>query len=57
VPKKSVFTRVFSLLENQKARTACTLPNVARYQLRHTPMDFNIIIINEFLGFVNVLRP
>ena len=37
-PKKSVFTRDFGLPENEKTETACTLPNVARYQLRHTPM-------------------
>ena len=36
-PKKSVFTRVFGLWKNEKTGTACMLPNVARYQLRHTP--------------------
>jgi len=36
-PKKSVFTRGFGLWENEKTGTACMLPNVARYQLRHTP--------------------
>ena len=37
-----MFTRVFERLKNQEAKAACTLPNVARYQLRHTPIfDYN----------------
>ena len=28
---------VFEHLKNQEAKAACLLPNVARYQLRHTP--------------------
>ena len=38
-----MFTRVFERLKNQEAKTACMLPNFARYQLRHTPFfDENI---------------
>jgi len=33
-----MFLRVFERLKNQEAESACMLPNVARYQLRHTPM-------------------
>jgi len=29
--------RVFERLKNQEAKADCMLPNVARYQLRHTP--------------------
>ena len=32
-----MFTRGFERLKNQEAKAACMLPNVARYQLRHTP--------------------
>jgi len=32
-----MFSRVFEHLQNQEAKAACMLPNVARYQLRHTP--------------------
>ena len=32
-----MFARVFERLKNQEAKAACMLPNVARYQLRHTP--------------------
>ena len=34
-----MFTRVFEPSENLRPKTACMLPNVARYQLRHTPMS------------------
>jgi hypothetical protein len=32
-----MFTRAFGLRENEKAGTACMLPNQARYQLRYIP--------------------
>lgn len=35
-------------LKNQEAETACTLPNVARYQLRHTPMCEKYSIFSQF---------
>ena len=32
-----MFSRAFEPLENLRPKAACMLPNVARYQLRHTP--------------------
>ena len=34
-------------MKNEKGETACMLPNVARYQLRHTPRMYRIIIADE----------
>ena len=42
-----MFSRVFEFLENLRPKTACMLPNVARYQLRHTPRMYRIIIADE----------
>ena len=42
-----MFSRVFDRLKKQEAKTACMLPNVARYQLRHTPRMYRIIIADE----------
>ena len=36
-PKKSVFSRGFSVFQNFRFEIGGLLPNVARYQLRHTP--------------------
>ena len=42
-----MFSRVFEHLKNQEAKAACMLPNVARYQLRHTPICLDIISKNH----------
>ena len=38
-----MFTRGFERLKNQEVKTACMLPNVARYQLRHTPKQWRLV--------------
>ena len=43
-----MFTRVFEPFENSRQETSCTLPNVARYQLRHTPMCEKYSIFRSF---------
>ena len=48
-----MFSRAFEHLKNQEAESACMLPNVARYQLRHTPIiEFSHFIIAEFGALV-----
>ena len=49
-----MFSRVFSVLENSRQETACMLPNVARYQLRHTPIFERYVIISHRDDFFNI---
>jgi hypothetical protein len=54
-----VFSRGFEHLKNQEAKAACMLPNVARYQLRHTPKFCAVVfprgvIISNMSRHVNI---
>ena len=49
-----MFTKVFEPLENLRPKTACMLPNVARYQLRHTPLPYYYI---SHLAFCQEILP
>ena len=43
-----MFTRLFKRLKKQEAETACMLPKLARYQLRHTSMCEKYSIFRSF---------
>ncbi len=52
-----MFSRVFSVLENSRQETACMLPNVARYQLRHTPIVYLFISLQLSAALPVVTKP